>query len=93
MNPQRQPAASVEQEPVRWQANEYIHHEKNLIWFIIFTIVVMALIAVAIFVIKSITFAVLVPVMAAALLVYTHRPPRLVDYTLSRQGVHVNDHL
>ena len=31
--------------------------------------------------------------MAAALLVYVHRPPRVLDYTLSRQGLHVNDHL
>ena len=47
----------------------------------------------AVFVIKSLTFAVLVPVMAAALLVYSHRPPRVLDYTLSRQGIHVNDRL
>lgn len=83
----------TEQEPVRWQANEYIHHEKSPMWFILFAIVVLGLIAAAIFLIQSITFAILVPVMAAALLVYTHRPPRVLDYTLSRQGIHVNDHL
>jgi hypothetical protein len=85
--------APAEQEPVHWQANEYIHHEKSPIWFILFAIVVVGLIAGAVFVIQSVTFAILVPVMAAALLVYTHRPPRVLDYTLSRQGIHVNDHL
>jgi len=78
---------------VHWQAHEYIHHDKNAGWFIVFALVVVILIAVAIFFIQSITFAILVPVMAAALLVYTHRPPRLIDYTLSRQGLHVNDQL
>ena len=78
---------------MRWQAHEYIHHNRSAGWFILFAIVVLGLIAAAIFLIKSITFAILVPVMAAALLVYIHRPPRLLEYTLSRQGVHVNDHL
>ncbi len=82
-----------EEEPVRWQAHEYIHQEKNTLWFVLFGIVVIALILLAIFVIQSITFAILIPVMAAALLVYSHRPPRMLNYTLSRQGLHINDRL
>jgi hypothetical protein len=89
-----EPATSQpEEDPVRWQAHEYIHHEKNAGWFVLFAIIVVGLIALAIFVLDSITFAILVPVMAAALLVYTHRPPRLLNYTLSRQGLHINDKL
>ncbi|HTJ73657.1 MAG TPA: hypothetical protein VL481_03650 [Verrucomicrobiae bacterium] len=93
--PQAEPqsAQPTEMEPVRWQAHEYIHHEKNAGWFIIFSIVVLLLIAAAIFVIQSVTFAILIPVMAAALVVYSHRPPRVIDYTLSRQGLHANDTL
>lgn len=83
----------TEEEPVRWRASEYIQHDKNPLWFIVFAIVIMGLMAVAIFVIKSITFAILIPVMAAALLVYSYRPPRMLDYTLSRQGLYINDHL
>ena len=78
---------------VRWQATEYIHREKTPLWFIIFAIVGILLIAGAIFVVKSITFAILVPVMATALLVYSHRPPRVLNYTLSRHGLHVDDRL
>jgi hypothetical protein len=88
-NPSDQPEA----EPVRWQAHEYIHHEKGPGWFVGFTIVVIVLIAAAIFFIQSVTFAILIPVMAAALIVYSHRPPRVIDYTLSRQGLHINDRL
>lgn len=87
------PSTEEQEEPVRWQAHEYIHHEKNALWFVLFAVVVVGLILLAIFVIKSVTFAILVPVMAAALLVYTHRPPRLLSYTLSRQGLHINDRL
>lgn len=79
--------------PVRWQGTEYIHREKSPVWFVIFAIICVVLILIAIFVIQSITFAILIPVMATALLVYAKRPPRLIDYTLSRQGLHVNDHL
>jgi len=82
-----------EESPVHWQAHEYVHHDKNAGWFVLFTIVVVILTATAIFLIQSITFAILVPVMAAALLVYIHRPPRIINYTLSRQGLHVNDQL
>ncbi|HEY5695346.1 MAG TPA: hypothetical protein VIQ80_00765 [Candidatus Saccharimonadales bacterium] len=84
---------SFDPEPVRWQAHEYIHHEKGFGWFFLFSLVVIALIALALFVMQSLSFAILIPVMAAALVVYTHRPPRVLDYTLSRQGLHVNDKL
>lgn len=86
-------AGTSEQQPVRWQATEYIHHDKTALWFVVFSIVVIVFILIAIFLIKSITFAVLVPVMAAALVVYSYRPPRVIDYTLSRQGLHINDRL
>jgi len=89
---QAAPAQSAD-EPVRWQAQEYIQHDKGALWFVAFALVTLAMMAVAIFLVKSITFNILVPVMAAALFVYVNRPPRVLDYTLSRQGLHVNDHL
>jgi hypothetical protein len=84
---------AADQEPVRWQATEYIHRDKSKIWFIVFGVVVIAFIFIAIFLIRSVTFAILVPVMAAALVVYSYRPPRIIEYTLSRQGLHINDRL
>lgn len=81
------------EQPVQWQATEYIRHEKNSLWFVVFAVVTLAIMAFAIFVIQSLTFAVLIPVMAVALLTYTQRPPRLINYTLSRKGLHLNDHL
>lgn len=84
---------STQEQPVRWQATEYIQREKNGLWFVAFIATTLGLMAMAIFLIQSWTFAILIPVMATALLTYTHRPPRLISYTLSRKGLHVNDHL
>jgi hypothetical protein len=83
----------TEQEPVHWQAHEYIHHEKSPIWFFWFTLVIIGLMIAAIFLMQSITFAILIPVMAAALIVYSRRPPRVLSYTLSKKGLHINDRL
>lgn len=89
-----QPVVALpEQEPVQWQAPEYLHNEKSLLWYIAFGVVVLVFTVVAIFLIKSWTFAILIPVMAAALIAYAHRPPHLMDYVLSAKGLYVNDTL
>jgi len=77
---------------VRWQAAEYIHHNRSALWYTLFGFITLLLTAVALF-FKAWTFALLVPVMAAALFVYSRRPPRIIDYTLSRKGLHINDQL
>ncbi len=91
-----QPAETdaVEEEPVHWSANEYIHHSKSPMWFVLFVLVVLVLIALDIFLIRSYTFSVLVVVMSVALVLYSRRPPRTIDYTLSgAQGLYVGDRL
>ena len=80
-------------EVVLWQATEHVQRDKSAVWYIIFGIVAVVMIILAIFVIKSTTFAVLVVVMAVALVVYTIRPPAILNYTLSRKGLHINDKL
>ena len=88
------PGGEVEDAPiVRWQASEYIHREKDVLWYVIFAVVTVALMSLALFFIHSLTFVILIPVMAVALFMYSRRPPRLLTYTLSRQGLHVHDHL
>lgn len=78
---------------IRWEAPEYAHHERNMGWYVVFGVVTLVLAVVAILIIKSITFAILVPVMAVALFVYTQHAPEVLRYTLSRKGLHVNDKL
>jgi hypothetical protein len=81
------------EQPVQWQAPEYVQERRSPWWFIIFWVVTVAHMAAAIFVMKSISFAVLVPAMAAALMIYSHRPPRMLNYVLSSKGVYINEKL
>ncbi|NTW61911.1 hypothetical protein HGB25_00640 [Candidatus Saccharibacteria bacterium] len=80
--------------PVHWSANEYVHQEKNGLWFILFGLFVLGLIALDLFILKSFTFSALVIVMAVALIIYIRRPPKAIDYTLSGdQGLYIGEKL
>jgi hypothetical protein len=93
IEPSASPNASAPVEPIRWQASEYIHHEKNALWFVGFGIVVLGMMALAILLMQAWTFAVLIAVMAVAVVVYSRRPPRELTYTLSPKGLYVGDRL
>ncbi len=81
-------------EPVTWTANEYVSLEKNNLWYFVFAVVVLGLIAGDIFLLKSYTFSVLVVVMAVSVIIYSRRPPRTIQYALSgKQGLYVGDRL
>lgn len=77
-------------EPVTWQAKEFIHQEKGATWFIVFAVVIAVLIAVAIFLMDSPSFAVLLIVIAVTIVVLSKRPPRVMDYSLSEDGLHID---
>jgi len=84
----------IDDAPVYWSASEYINDDKNSLWFVIFAIVVLALIAVDFLLFKSYTFSVLVIVMAIAVIVFAIRPPRQISYTLSgAQGLYIGEKL
>lgn len=78
---------------LRWQGTEYTHDSRSIKWYIIFGLIAVVAVIIAVVVLKSITFAILIPVMVVALLVYVRRPPEVLDYILSRKGLHVNDKL
>ncbi len=82
-----------EAQPIQWQAAEYIQERRSPLWFVGFWIVATLLMAIAAFVVRSWSFAILVPAMAAALMIYSHRPPRILNYVLSSKGVYINEKL
>lgn len=83
-----------DENPVTWSASEYIHGEKNGLWYVLFVVVVLGLIALDIFLLKSYTFSALVIVMAVALVIYSRRPPRVMQYALSsNHGLYVGEKL
>ena len=87
------PTNLPEAEPIRWQAPEYIQEPRSPWWYIVFWVITAVIMAIAALLVKSVTFAVLVPVMAVALTMYSHRPPRAVSYVLSAKGLFINDQL
>jgi hypothetical protein len=80
-------------EPVTWVAKEYIHQEKGTLWFTIFAIVLAVLLAVSIFLMNSWSFAVLLAVIAVVVVVYSRRPPRELTYSLTDEGLTVDQTL
>jgi hypothetical protein len=90
-NPPKQPANI---EPVHWSANESIDAEKGGLWFVALIIIALALIAGDILFLKEFTFSILVVVMVAVIILYSRRPARLIDYTLSgEQGLYIGEKL
>jgi len=84
---------SVDNEaPVSWVAHEYIHREKGAVWFILFAIIIAALVAVSIFT-KAWSFTALIAVIAVVVIVYTRRPPRELAYSLTDEGLTVDGKL
>ncbi len=88
-----EPSFSDDAALLRWEGTEYVHSGRSAKWYIIFGVVTVAAVVAAIMLLKSITFAILIPVMVVALLVYVRRAPDVLQYTLSRKGIHVNDKL
>lgn len=84
----------AEDTPVTWTAHEYVHIDKSPLWFVGFILIVLALISIDVFLLKSYTFSALVIVMAVAVAIYTRRPPRELTYGLSiKQGLYVGERL
>jgi len=83
-----------DENPVTWTAQEYVHLDKSPLWFVLFVLVVLGLIAVDVFILRSWTFSVLVVVMAVSVVIYSRRPPRTLTYALSgSQGLYVGERL
>lgn len=79
--------------PVSWQAPEGVQVYRTAGWYVVMALVVVALMALAIFVFNSWTFALLVPIMAVALIVLRAKPLALINYSIGPKGVYVADTL
>jgi len=85
---------TVDDAPVTWSAQEYVHLDKGGWWYVLFVLVVIGLVAVDVLFLRSWTFSALVVVMAIAVVIYIRRPPRTLTYALStRQGLYVGERL
>ncbi len=80
-------------QPISWQAPDGTMKQRGTGWYIAFSIVIIGLILAAIFIFKSITFAILLPVMATAVMLITVKPPQEINYSISPKGIYVGDRL
>lgn len=78
-------------EPLSWQASEFVHHEKEGTWFLALLGVTIVLLLIDFFLVRSWTFGALIIVMAVAVVVIARRPPRTITYTLSSHGIRIDD--
>lgn len=79
--------------PVSWVAHEYIHQEKGALWFVLFALIILGFLAISIFLMQSWSFAALLAVIAVVVVVYSRRPPRELTYSLTDEGLTVDDRL
>ena len=78
---------------VRWRGPEHLYSERSMRWYAALALATLIMMAIAYFAFKSLTFTILLPVMAVALGVYAYRPPEIIDYTLTRKGLYARDKL
>lgn len=81
-------------EIVNWDAKEYLDNQHNGLWYLGFATIVLGLLAVAFFVMdRAWSFMALIVVAAVALIVYIKRPPRVIHYSLSSEGLYAGETL
>ena len=80
-------------QPFSWQATEGRQVSRGVVWYVMLGVISIGLMALAIFIFKSITFAVLLVVIDIAVIVLTGKPPRSINYGISPKGIYVADKL
>ncbi len=77
---------------ISWEAEEYIVREKNSWWYVGLISVGLLLSALAIW-LQAWTFLVVIILSVVALMIYAMRPPRILHYSLSNNGLTEGDRL
>lgn len=78
-------------EPLVWEASEYIHHEKDFTWFAIFGVATAVVMLLMYLILEDILSLLVVALMAVAVVVYANRPPRVLRYGVSDDGVDIGE--
>lgn len=75
-----------------WEASEYVHHHKSILWYAVVVLVVIGLLGVAVWFKYWLEIGVFL-MMGAAVFVYANKPPRTMSYELSSDGIRVDGKL
>ena len=74
---------------VSWEASEFVHHEKDMMWYVGVVAVSIVLLGLSIW-LHAWTFTALIVVMVAAIFFMSLRPPRVLHYQLSSIGLRID---
>ena len=90
MHGTKQPATTRPAE-FSWTASEYVAHDKNAVWYLLFGIVALSVTAFIYIVLNDLLAAITVGVVAASFGFLAARPPHTRNYALSAGTLHVGD--
>ncbi len=85
------PPAPLEQN-IRWQASEFIYHEKTADWFWVVGILSIALIIVSILM-KNFLFSIIIGISGFSVLMYGVKKPNKINFSISARGIQVGEKL
>lgn len=71
---------------VSWEAQEYVQHDKNAGWYVALIFVGLLLVLLSVW-LQWWTFTALIILSVVALMMYAMRPPRVLNYSLTKEGL------
>lgn len=81
-------SASAQSIPeVEWTASEYIAHEKNIGWYMLATLVLVAVGALIYLITRDLISPIVIFIMGMAFVAFAARKPRVLSYAISNTGV------
>lgn len=81
------PAPKPSQGTVTWSASEFIEHEKSAGWYLVFVLVVVAILGVVFLLTRDFISISLLGVLAVTFGVFASRKPRVLNYKLDSKGI------
>lgn len=83
---------SVPEMAYSWEASEFVHHHKSMLWYAVMWSAIIALAAIAVWLHLWLEIGVFV-LMGIAILVYASKAPRTLLYELGPDGIHIDGKL
>lgn len=75
---------------ISWEASEYIHHEKNPLWFVLFGLFFTVILTGIYLLLKDVISIIVITLMAISVMVFANRKPRTLSYNLSDEGITID---
>ena len=82
---------STNEQPITWQASEFVHHDKSFGWYFTLAATAMLLAALFYWITKDVVSAIVPLVSAVLLAAYGARHPRQLQYQVDSKGLQIGD--